>query len=150
MSTMGFAPYDGTGVRTVHLPSLASTGTFVAGDAVYLNSGLVTVAASGTAAGSIFGVAAADNDVASAVIPVYVADPTTVWVGELDTTTANGYVGENYGLNITSGSMSVDLGQTTTTLVRIIDLHPADGAKALGRVLFCWKSAAIQGNGAAD
>jgi hypothetical protein len=150
MTTMGFAPYDGQNVRTVHLPALASTGTFVAGDAVYLNAGLVTVAASGTVIGSIFGVAAADNDVASAVIPVYVADTTSLWVGECDTTTANSQVGENYGLNITTGEMSIDVAQTTTTLVRIIDLHPADGVKAKGRMLFNWKATALQGNGLAD
>jgi len=146
MATMGFQPIDANGVRTVHLPSLASTGTFVKGDAVYLNAGLVTKAASGTAVDSIFGVAAADNTVASAVVPVYVADPSSVWIGSADAATLDAYVGENYGLNITSGSMSVGISLTTNTLVRIIDLFPADGPKALGRVLFCWKSTAIQGN----
>jgi len=150
MSTMGFQPLDTIGVVTRHLPSLASTGNFVKGDAIYLNSGLVTKAASGSVVCSIFGVAAADNAVASAVVPIYLADPKTVWVGEFDDTTSNAYVGQNYGLNITSGSMSVDLGETTNTLVRIVDLDPRDGVKSLGRVLFCWKSTAIQGNGAAD
>lgn len=149
MATMGFQPYDATGVRVVHLPSVA-TATIKKGDAVYLNSGVVTVASSGTTVCSVFGVAAADSTTTSFSFPVYVADPTTVWVGTVDGTSAATTVGENYGLNITSGSMSIGQTLTTNTLVRVIDVHPADGYKALGRVLFCWKATAIQGDGAAD
>lgn len=149
MATMGFAPYDTTGVRTVHLPSVA-TATIVKGDAVKLSSGIVTVASSGTAVDSIFGVAAANSTTTSFSFPVYVADPTTVWVGQVDGTSVVTDPGTNYGLIITSGSMAVGQSLTTNTLVRVIDVHPADGYKALGRVLFCFKSTAIQGNGAAD
>jgi len=148
MATMGFQPYDTAGVRTVHLPSY-TTGNFAKGDAVYLNAGVVTKAASGTTVCSIFGVAAG-NALTSGTVPVYVADPTTVWVGTVDGTSVEGTVGENYGLNITSGDMSIAQLLVTNTLVRIIDVHPADGYKALGRVLFCWKATAIQGDGAAD
>ena len=150
MATMGFAPYDSSGVRVVHLPSVAGATNFDKGDAVYLNSGVVTKIASGTTVCSVFGVAAADSAAATFSCPVYVADPTTVWVGEYDGTTAATVPGENFGLNITSGSMSIGSALTTNTLVRVIDVHPADGYKALGRVLFCWKATAIQGDGAAD
>lgn len=137
MATMGFQPYDMNGVHVVHLPALASSGTFVKGDVVYLNSGLVTITASN---GIHFGVAAADNDVASATVPVYLIDPASVWVGTVSGTSAASTVGANYGLTYTKGSMCIDQTDTTTTVVRVVGLHPADGAKALGRVLFCWVS----------
>ena len=150
MATMGFVPLDGNGVRLVYLPSVAGATNFDAGDAVYLNSGVVTRVADGTTANGVFGVAAADSQAASFSCPVYVADPHSVWVGTVDGASVEGTVGNNYGLIVTSGSMAVGQSLTTNTLVRIIDVHPADGYKALGRVLFCWKSSAIQGNAAAD
>lgn len=137
MATMGFQPYDMNGVHVVHLPALASSGTFVKGDVVYLNSGLVTITASN---GMHFGVAAADNDVASATVPVYLVDPASVWVGTVSGTSAASTVGENYGITYTKGSMCIDQTDTITTVVRVVGLHPADGGKALGRVLFCWCS----------
>ena len=145
MATMGFQPFDMNGVHVVHLPAHA-TPTFKKGDAVYITSGTVQTANNDQ---EVFGVAAADG-VASASTPVYVADPSSVWVGSLDTTSVATCAGAKYGLNIgTPGSMSIDYADTTTTSVRVIDLHPADGAKALGRLLFCWRTKAIQNDGAA-
>ena len=147
MATMGFHPYDTMGVHVVHLPSI-DTATIKKGDAVYLNAGVVTVLADGTTAYGVFGVAAADSTTTSFSFPVYLADPKTVWVGEADATTTAAYPGQNYGLIVTSNNMAVSIALTSNTLVKMVGLHPADGATtgAGGRVLFQWKPSAIQGN----
>jgi hypothetical protein len=137
---MGFQPYDMIGVHVVHLPS-GTTGTFDKGDAVFLSSGVVTVAASTTT--DIYGVAAGPA-ITSGTVPVYVADPSSVWVGQVDGTSVVTNLGTSYGITGATGSMAIELLDTTTTVVRVIGIHPKDGYKALGRVLFCWMNAAIQ------
>ena len=69
-------------------------------------------------------------------IPIQVITPDTVWVMQADTTTAVTQVGEDYGLNWTTGSQAVDLGDTTTPQVKIHCLDTRDGATtgAGGRV----------------
>jgi hypothetical protein len=139
---MGFQPYDMNGVHVVHLPS-GTTGTFTKGDAVFLSSGVVTVAATTTT--DIYGVAAAPA-ITSGTVPVYVADPSSVWVGEVDGVSVVTNLGTAYGIVGATGSMAIELLDTTTTIVRVIAIHPADGYKTKGRVLFCWMSSSIQGN----
>lgn len=151
MSTMGFQPFDMNGVHVVHVPGHVATtaATFVKGDAVYLTSGHVAIAASN---GVVFGVAAGNDQAGDGTygvdIPIYVADPSSVWIGSVNSASVIGTVGEDYGLIYTSGSMSIDQADTTTCVVRVIGLHPADDAKALGRVLFCWRTGYLQGDGA--
>jgi len=147
-TTMGFQPYDTGGVITRYLPA-GTNATFHKGDAVTVTTGLVVIC---TDDQSVFGVAAADHaatGVALQMTPVYLADPSVIWVGEVDGTSIVTDVGTSYGLNLTSQQMSIDQDDTTTTSVRVIDIHPVDGYKALGRVLFCWRTKAIQGDGAA-
>ena len=143
MSTMGFElahPDAATNIR--HIPE-AATQSFKAGDVVYLVSGLVTVAAADS---SIYGVALKDATTATTgVIPVVVIDDTQDWISTVGTTSAVTNKGVAYGLTIsTKGSMCVDLTDTTTTSVRVVDLHPADGAKALGRVIVRFLNAVLQ------
>jgi len=152
MATMGFQPYDMNGVHVVHVPGHVATtaATFVKGDVVYLASGHVTITASN---GIHFGVAAGDDQPGDGtygtLIPIYVADPSSVWIGTVNSASTHADVGEDYGLDYTTGSMSIDQADTTTCVVRVIGLHPADGAKALGRVLFCWRTKYLQGDLAA-
>lgn len=147
MATLGFAPYNCDKATIVHVPE-GATQTFKAGDLVYMTSGTVKIATSDQ---TVFGAAVCDaSGTTSTSIPVYVADPSTVWTAQVDTTSAASQIGAKYGLNIgTAGSMSIDIADTTTTSVRVIDIHPHDGAKALGRVLFLWRTKALMNDGAA-
>lgn len=135
------------GAKTVHVPE-GATQTFKKGDALVMSSGKVVIATSDQ---TIFGVAAQDaTGTTSSSVAVYLADPATLFTGQVDTTSAASQIGLKYGLNIgTAGSMSIDIADTTTTSVRVVDIHPHDGAKALGRVLFFWRVVALQNDGAA-
>lgn len=147
MATKGFQPAYVDGAKTVHVPE-GATQTFKAGDLVYMTSGAVKIVTSDQ---TVFGAAAENaSGTTGTSIAVYPADPATVWTAQVDTTSAASQVGGKYGLNIgTAGSMSIDIADTTTTSVRVIDIHPHDGAKALGRVLFYWRTKALQSDGAA-
>jgi len=142
MATMGFKlKYGNPNIR--YIKEAAGTQTFVAGDLVYLASGAVTVIANDDV---IFGVAQEDaSGTTGTLLPVSIISPEQTWVAAFDDTTSTDYVGEDYGLNITSDSMSVNLGETTNTAVTIIDLDPRDGAKSLGRVLIQFVPAVLQG-----
>jgi hypothetical protein len=134
MATIGFSlAYGNPEVRYI---AEADSQTFVVGDLVYLSSGQVTVVADDA---TIYGVAGKNsaNDTNNAETPVYVLDPSQTWIAEADAATTAAYIGEDYGLNVTSGSMSVDIGETTNPAVVIKDLDPRDGAStaAGGRVL---------------
>jgi len=139
-TTMGFQPYDTSGVRVVHRPA-AATPLFHKGDPVHLTAGLCGLA---TDDQSIYGVAAADHATAGDQVPIYLADPSALWVGTVGTVSVAANLGVAYGITIDAGNGSIDLTDAVTTAVRIIDFHPADGAKTLGRVLFCFKNAVLQ------
>jgi len=113
----------------------------VAHDLVSLDGGSVTIASDG----DIFGVALKAIGSSTAVnIPVQVITQDGIWIAQADTTTAATYVGEDYGLNYTSGSMSVDIGDTTTTQVRIEQLDSRDGAKSGVRVYVKFLSTSLK------
>lgn len=143
-TTMGFQPYDMNGVHVVHILN-AATPLFHKGDPVTLTAGLVGLTTSDQ---SVFGVAAADHSAVTTastdLIPVYVADPSSLWIGTVATTSVAANLGLAYGLTLSAGNSSIDLTDTTTTSVRIIDFHPGDGPKTLGRVLFMWKQEVLQ------
>jgi len=145
MATMGIQYYSGP--IEVVAPLEANSQTFVAGDLVYLNSGAVTLATTSQET-QLFGVAlkAGTNvTTGNANIPVCVIAPETLFIAQLDTTTAVAYAGEDYGLNYTSGSMSVDLGDTSSTSVRIekLDTRDAVGTSG-GRVVIRFQPATMQ------
>ena len=142
MATPGFQlKYGNPNVR--HLPE-ASAQSFAVGDLVYLSGGKVTVIANDA---TMIGVAEkAATTTADSLIPVSLISPEQTWVAQEDTTTAVAHVGNDYGLNITSGSMSVDIGETTNTAITIIDLDARDAVGASnGRVLVQFLPQVLQG-----
>lgn len=111
------------------------SASFAANELVTLSGGYATIAADD----GIFGVAMkASTNVTTGniTIPIQVIAPDQIWIMQADTTTAVTMVGEDYGLNWTTGSQAVDLGDTTTPQIRIEKLDPRDGATtgAGGRV----------------
>jgi len=111
------------------------SASFAANEIVTLSGGYATIGADD----GVFGVAMkASTNVTTGniTIPIQVITPDTIWIMQADTTTAVTQVGEDYGLNWTTGSQAVDLGDTTTPQVRIEQLDTRDGATtgAGGRV----------------
>jgi len=135
MATIGFQLHSGNPEVRMIGEGAGAANSFYVGDLVYLAAGLVTVVANDA---TIYGVAGANaSGTTGTLVPVYVINPSHTWVAEFDDTTTAAYVGEDYGLNVTAGSMSVNLGETTNTAVTVKDLDPRDGPTtgAGGRVL---------------
>jgi len=116
------------------------SASFAVNEIVTLSGGYATIGADD----GVFGVAqkASTNvTTGNVTIPIQVIDPDVIWIMDADTTTAVTQVGEDYGLNWTTGSQAVDLGDTTTPQVRVEALDTRDGATtgAGGRlhVRFC-------------
>ena len=119
-------------IEHAHLPHL-----------VTFSGGYVAVASDG----DIAGVAqkAATNVTSSHItIPVQMITPDSIWIMAADTTTAVTHVNEDYGLNYTAGSMSVDLGGRRITQMRIEKLDTRDGAASLGRVHVRFKQSVLK------
>lgn len=143
MTTMGFKYHSGPS-RVIEALEM-NTSAFLVGDLVYLNEGLVTVAADNR---KIYGVALRDGSTAAVgvrYIPIQVITPNTYFIAEVDTTTATTDVGTCFMINFTSGSQSVDIGGTTTTAVRIEQLVDAHGT-ATGRVVVRFEDIALKGD----
>lgn len=145
MATMGFEYYSGP----VNIVSAleANSQSFVVGDLLYLNSGAATLATTSQET-QLFGIAlkkATNVTTGNASIPILVICPETLFVAQLDDATAVAYVGEDYGINYTSGSMSVDLSDTSSTSVRIemLDSRDAVGTSG-GRVIVRFQPATMQ------
>jgi len=129
MATEGFRPaFNIPSVPVLEYAEHATAGSFKKYDLIELNGGKVRLNSDDQA---IFGVALKDaSGTADTAIPCYVLSSDQIWVAEVDATVAVTNVGVQYGLNIgTAGSMSVDLGDTTTESVTIIGL---DGTNAYG------------------
>ena len=135
MATMGFRPYPGPiADRIVHLPE-AATQTSDQGDLVIISSGKVAVA---TDDDDVFGIAMRDaSGTTDTMIPVYVIHASDKFIAEASTTTAETNKGVAYALVMTSGSMAVNPGSTTTAAFYIEKLDPRDGPTtgAGGRVI---------------
>ena len=142
MATMGFR-WSGIGGAPQVKEYYSDGGNdFAIGDLVTLASGKVTIITADSK--DIFGVALKAAGTSTTVkIPVQIITPDSIWIAEADTTTTAAYQGEDYGLNISTGLMSVDIGDTTTTTVRIEQLDSRDGAAALGRVYVRFKAAVL-------
>lgn len=136
MATMGF---QWSGIGTSFAKDYPSDGgnDFAVNDLVGLDtSGRVTIATDS----NIFGVAQkAAGTSTSTQIPVQVITADSIWIAQADTTVAQTEVGEDFGLNYTTGSMSVDLGDTTTTKVRIEKLDTRDNGASPYRVYVRFK-----------
>lgn len=135
MATMGFRPYPGPIADRITVLPEAATQTFKQGDLVIISGGKVAVM---TDDDDIFGVAMQDaSGTADTDVPVYVIHASDKFIAEASTTTAQTNVGVAYALVVTSGSMAVNPGSTTTAAFYIDSLDPRDGATtgAGGRVI---------------
>lgn len=134
MGTMGFAPLNPQASRVTWLPE-GATQTFVAGDLVIISSGKVAVM---TDDDDVFGIAmAAATGTTDTQLPVYAIHASDKFIAEASTTTAVSNQGVAYALVVTSGSMAVNPGSTTTAAFYIEQLDKRDGATtgAGGRVI---------------
>lgn len=115
---------------------VATTQTLAKGDAVYLSSGQVTIATSGT--GSIFGVMAEDSasQTANTLVKVYAACEDNVFEGQCSGTFARSIIGTSVDLEGTTGIMEVNEDGTTEDIFRIIGWNPNDTVGANTRVRF--------------
>lgn len=144
MSTIGFVWLDGP-VDKREAPEAASQ-SFKKGDAIYLVAGAVTIAAADT---KIAGIAEKDaSGVATgSIIPFHAINPDQLWIAQSDTTTAQAQEGNDYGLNISAGDMSVNIGETaptgTAVVVQQLDPSQAVGVSG-GRYIIRFKAAVCQ------
>ena len=148
MATMGFRPYpQPIADRITVLPEASGTQTFKRGDLVIFSSGTVAVA---TDDDDVFGVAMNDaSGTANTDTEVYVIQPGDKFIAEASTTTAVSNQGVAYALVMTSGSMAVNPGSTTTAAFYIDALDPRDGPTtgAGGRVIGRFIYTSIDGIG---
>ena len=123
MATFGFRYLEGP-VDKMEYPE-GSTQSFKVGDPVELSAGQLIIASDDQ---SILGIAEKDaSGTAGTMIPVHIIHPDQLWTVQADTTTTQAMEGLAYGLNISAGNCSVDLGDTTTTTVVVKQLDPQDG-----------------------
>jgi hypothetical protein len=138
----GFQLKDGQNGQILDYPEHATAGSFEAGDPVDLNGGKVRIAASDQ---QIWGIAGADaSGTTDTSIPVYVISPEQIWVAYADTTLNQTHVGNDYGLNISAGTSTVDIGDATTTSVVILGIDERDTAGTTARALVKFKGGIIQ------
>ena len=125
MATMGFRPYPGPdATKIVHLPE-GTSASFQAGDLVIFTSGKLQVA---TDDDDVFGIALKTyTGTADTSIPVYVITPGDRFIAETSATQAQTNCGVAYALVMTTGSMAVNPGSTTTAAFYIDQLDPRDG-----------------------
>lgn len=101
----------------------AATQSYKAGDPVYLVAGKVTISDTDQ---HIWGIALADaTGVTDTKTLVHVVHPDQVWVAQSDDATAQANVGNNYGLNLSAGACTIDVGDTTTVTVAVQNIDPA-------------------------
>lgn len=121
MATQAAIPNKNTQIRKY---PLASGQTTVEGDVVYLDgSGDVTICSADPA--TILGFQAHDYnsnlevDIYSGEVLVYVAYPgSTFWL-EASTTVTQANEGQQYGIVVTSGSVAVDISDTTNVVLTV-------------------------------
>ena len=143
----GFAPaftLSGGPPAIVYMPVAASM-TLAKGDAIFLESGLVNISAATD--GTLDGVMAAPSvDAASGtLVPVYVANSDTVFVGQCSGDSANALIGTSVDIEGTTGIMEINENATTEAICRIVGLHPSDDIGTNGRVYFVVEKSAFNG-----
>jgi len=147
MATFGFRPYpDSKAERIVHLPE-GGSASFAAGDLVIFTSGSVQVA---TNDDDVEGIALkASSGTTGTMTPVYIIGVSDKFIAEASATTAETNKGVAYALVMTTGSMAVNPGSTTTAAFYIEKLDPRDGPTtgAGGRVIGRFVYTSIDGIG---
>ena len=144
MATIGFQLAYGN-PHVVHVPEHATSSSFTDGDLVALAGGKVQLVAGGANTDMIFGVALKDaTGTTNSSIPVHVISPEDVFIVEMETTSTTTHLGQDFGVNTTAGSQSVDT--DATGLVSVIDFFQ-DSGTATGKVLVKFVPTALQGSG---
>ena len=145
MATEGFRPkFNMPPVPVLEYAEHATAGSFKKYDLVELNGGKVRLNSNDQA---VWGVALRDaSGTVDTPIQVQMISVGQIWVAEADTTVAVTDVCLQYGLNIgTAGSMSVDIGDTTTESVTLIAPDERDGyGGGSNRVLIKFLNVALQ------
>ena len=143
MATIGFQLAYGN-PHIVHLPQHTTSSSFTAGDVVVLGAGYIQLPFGTTHGSRFFGVAQ-KSAVATAgtSIPVHVISPEDVFIVQMETDSAVGHVGMDYGVTTTAGSQVIATGGTG--IVSVIDLFEPAGTTT-GKVLVKFVATAIQGN----
>ena len=144
---MSFKPYYPSTCRLAYAPEEASQ-TFVQGNLVYINTdGYLAECASDPAA--VAGVAAEDASNGSSAAKqtgYWAADPGAIFVARSNTTTAQTHRGASYGTVLSSSAHYVDIAETVTLVVYILDLDPRDTVgDSGGRYLVEFTAVAAQG-----
>ena len=132
MTTFGFRYVDGP-VDVREYPEGSGTQTFKTGDPVELAAGAVVVASDDQ---GIWGIAMQDaSGTATTKIRVAIINPSQIWCAIADAQTLQAQEGLKYGLNLSAGNCTIDIGDTTTVTVVVQQLDPADGpATSLGKM----------------
>ncbi len=144
MATIGFQLAYGN-PHIVHVPEHATHSSFTAGDLVALAGGKAQLIAGGSNTAMIFGVAQkAYTGTEDKSVPVHVISPEDVFIAQMETTSTTTHLGQDFGVNTTAGSQSVDTDQTG--LVSVIDFFQ-DSGTATGKVLVKFVPTALQGSG---
>lgn len=130
MTTFGFRYVDGP-VDIREYPE-GNAQSFKCGDPVELDSGAVVIASDDQ---GIWGIALQDaSGTQYTIIRVHVINPAQIWAGIADTTTTQAMEGCKYGLNLSAGNCTIDIGDTTTVTVVVQQLDSADGPLASGKM----------------
>ena len=140
MATLGFQLAYGN-PHIVHLPEHTTHSSFTPGDLVSVVAGCIQLVAQ---TDKVFGIAQktySGTDFTST--PVHVISAEDIFIVEMETTSTTAQVGQDYGVNITAGSMSVDT--NTTGIVTVIDFHEPVNT-ATGEVLVKFVPSVLQGN----
>jgi len=144
MATIGFQLAYGN-PHIVHLPEYTTHSSFTAGDLVAIVGGYVQCIADGTSTSTIFGVAQKTyTGTAATSIPVHVISPEDVFIAQMETTSTTAHIGQDYGVNTTVGSQSVNT--SSTGVVSVIDFFE-DAGTATGKVLVKFVPAVLEGSG---
>jgi hypothetical protein len=144
MATIGFQLAYGC-PHIVHVPEHGTSSSFTPGDLVALAGGKVQIIAGGTNTAMIYGVAQKTyTGTEDTSIPVHVISPEDIFIAQMETTSTTTHLGQDFGVNTTAGSQSVDT--DATGLVSVIDFFQASGS-ATGKVLVKFNPSALQGSG---
>jgi hypothetical protein len=132
VTTFGFRYLEGP-VDVFNYPEDTTGDTFKVGDPVYLVAGKVRIAASDQA---IFGIAMQDAkaDDLGALVRVARIHPDQIWCAVANNTTTQAMEGIKYGLNISAGNGTIDVADTTTVTVIVMQLDPSDGPVSSGKM----------------
>ena len=141
MATLGWRYLNGP-VTIREYPEDQTGGSFIAGDLVALSAGEVVLAT----ADEIYGIALKSAAASGTIIPVMIVTSEMEFVAEADATTTVAMEGEEYDINFTAGSQSVDIAGDTYDNVIIQELDPRDGPHtgSGGRVIVKFAPACLQ------